>query len=419
MNHTRRVLTGTSIQQYKSLLIINQICRYSLFNTIKTKLMNTSLSSMKLPKLLSVDDESKIIHKEDAQIDSNVVGGSYRQALQDIIKHEKRETSDDSVKSTIDGDMTIISDSVLGSVKVDHPVLDAAAAYFFQISGKRFRPMLVLLVARAINKGATPEHIENIMAKQRKVAESTEIIHVASLIHDDIVDGSDTRRGIPSLNTKFGNKVAVLAGDFLLARSSLTLARLGNIEVVELFSTVIEHLSHGEVLQMAGKGKQNFDNYMRTIYFKTASLIAHSCKAAAVLSGAPLHIVEAAYNFGKHIGIAYQLTDDTLDFTQNEGLLGKPSQGADMRLGISTAPILYAAKQYPNEMNELISRKFSNDGDVESAMEFVKKSQAVEHTQDLAASHFKKAVDAALQFEPSPTRTAMISLIRKIMERDH
>jgi solanesyl diphosphate synthase len=312
--------------------------------------------------------------------------------------------------------MKVIADSVLDSVKSEHPVLDMAAKYFFKISGKRFRPMLVLLVARAANASTSNE---DQIHKQRKLAETTEIIHVASLIHDDIVDDADTRRGIPSLNKEFGNKVAVLAGDFLLARASLTLARMGNIQVIDLLSTVIEHLAHGEILQMAGKGKHDFDYYLKTIYFKTASLMAHSCKASALLSGAPQHIVEAAYTFGKHIGIAYQLTDDSLDFTQSSGLLGKPAQGADMKLGISTGPVLYATQQYPGVMEEMISRRFSQEGDIQKAMEYVEKSNAVAHTQDLAATHFKKAVDALLQFDPSPVRSALISLVRKIMERNH
>ncbi len=353
-------------------------------------------------------------------------GDNYSSTLQFISEQTKRQESEQPssvAMKTIDHDLKTIAQDVLSTVKCDHPVLDTAASYFFKTNGKRFRPMLVLLVGRAAsteNHELSVEQKEQMLVKKyRKLAETTEIIHVASLIHDDIIDESDTRRGVPSLNGAMGNKVAVLAGDFLLGRASLNLARLGHIEVVEAISTVIEHLAHGEILQMAGKGKYDFDYYMRTIFFKTSSLIAYSCLSSALMSGASAKTIEAAFRFGKHIGIAYQLTDDSLDFTQTQNFLGKPSGGADIKLGLTTGPVLFALKTYPKEMKLLIERKFSHEGDVEKTMEYVKMSNAVVMTKDFAASHFKKAIDALMEFEPSPFRTAMMQMVEKIMVRNN
>lgn len=152
-----------------------------------------------------------------------------------------------NITSLIQNEVQKIKEGLLESISSTHPVLDAAAKYLFQLSGKYNRPMTVLLVSQAACNSITDS--------QRKLAEIAEIVHVASLIHDDIIDNADNRRGGPSLHRFIGsNKIAVLAGDFLLARASILLANLGNIEVIKLVSTVIEHLAHGEVWQMAFKG---------------------------------------------------------------------------------------------------------------------------------------------------------------------
>jgi len=376
-----------------------------------------------LPKLISIEDENRIITSNDLNMNT---GDSYASTLEFISEQTRQQQAhqpSSSAMKTIDNDLNTIANDVLSTVKCDHPVLDTAAKYFFKTTGKRFRPMLVLLVGRAAsteNKELSEEDKEQrLVTKYRKLAETTELIHVASLIHDDIIDDADMRRGVPSLNASMGNKVAVLAGDFLLGRASLNLARLGHIEAVEAISTVIEHLAHGEILQMAGKGKYDFDYYMKTIFFKTSSLIAYSCLSSALMSGASVKTIEAAFKFGKHIGIAYQLTDDSLDFTQTQNFLGKPSGGADIKLGLTTGPVLFALKTYPDAMKQLIERKFSHEGDIEKTIEYVQKSNAVSMTKDFAASHFRKAVDALMEFEPSPFRTAMMQMVEKIMVRNN
>ena len=211
----------------------------------------------------------------------------------------------------------------------DSPVLEAAASYFFQQGkngqqGKHFRPSVVLLMAQATaaHRSLPPTANES----QQRLAEISEMIHTASLLHDDVIDESDERRGKASGKAAFGNKVAVLAGDFLLARASMALARLRDCEVVEVVSLVIEELVEGELLQIrvgsgSALGRQQglshaelFQLYLRKNYLKTGSLIANSCRASAMLGAHDAEVCDAAYEYGRHLGLAFQLIDDALDF---------------------------------------------------------------------------------------------------------
>lgn len=166
--------------------------------------------------------------------------------------------------------------------------------------------------------------------------------------------------------------MAVLAGDFLLGRASVALARLRHPEVTELLATVIANLIEGEFLQLRNTAldeahptfddAQTLNYYLQKTYLKTASLISKSCRAAALLGNADAQTVEAAYGYGKNLGLAFQLVDDMLDFTVSEKELGKPA-GADLELGLATAPLLFAWKANP-ELGELVGRKFGGEGDV-------------------------------------------------------
>eukprot|EP00818_Percolomonas_sp_WS_P005452 CAMPEP_0117450618 /NCGR_PEP_ID=MMETSP0759-20121206/8567_1 /TAXON_ID=63605 /ORGANISM="Percolomonas cosmopolitus, Strain WS" /LENGTH=431 /DNA_ID=CAMNT_0005243157 /DNA_START=119 /DNA_END=1414 /DNA_ORIENTATION=+ len=389
-----------------------------------------------LPKLVSFD---KVINDSDLQIDKKAL--EFSDQLRSLINDHSTKhniTTPINPESFIKDELANIQKGILESINVSHPVLQQAASYFFQKSGKKFRPMIVLLLSKAVTEHSrqleedfegsqqdaatqsTPTTLDiNLIKKHhQKLAEITEIIHVASLIHDDIVDQSDMRRGVESLHKKMGSKVAVLAGDFLLARASINLSKMGNLPVIEAISTAIEHLAHGEILQMAKKGRDDiFDAYMQTIFFKTSSLISNSCKSAALLTHADQRIVEASYQFGKHIGIAYQLIDDVLDFTESGTLLGKPSLGADLRLGIATSPVLFASLEYP-ELEPMIRRKFSRNGDVDRAWELVLHTNSIEKSRDLAITHCKKAVESLMILQDSPYRTALIALVLRIMERN-
>jgi hexaprenyl-diphosphate synthase len=306
--------------------------------------------------------------------------------------------------------------SLLGS---GHPILDTVAKYYTQSEGKHVRPLLVLLMSRAISNApkrtrrdqsplstsgvdspisspsvlfdtnpdqpfsnpltspsneadyASPDDISVLPS------EITELIHTASLLHDDVIDVSTTRRSQPSANTLFGNKMAVLAGDFLLGRASVALARLRDPEVTELLATVIANLVEGEFMQLKNTAldekeprwsEETIAYYLQKTYLKSASLISKSCRAAALLGNGAPDVVEAAYSYGRNLGLAFQLVDDMLDYTVSGAELGKPA-GADLELGLATAPLLFAWKERP-ELGRLIGRKFAGEGDVRNVSTF-------------------------------------------------
>lgn len=262
-----------------------------------------------------------------------------------------------------------------------------------------------------------------ILPSQRRLGEIVEMIHTASLLHDDVIDMADKRRNLLSANESFGNKMAVLGGDFLLARASIALARLRNHEVTELISTVIANLVEGEFMQLRngqvenGRGRKmtTFEYYMEKTYMKTASLISKSCRSSAVLGGATDDVCDIAYTYGKNIGLAFQLVDDMLDFTVSSDEFGKPA-GADLKLGLATAPVLFAWEEYP-ELGKLIKRNFDQEGDVELAWGLVLKSQGLAQTRKLAQSHCQKAISALSQLPDSQAKTALIQLTEKVLDR--
>lgn len=338
----------------------------------------------------------------------------------------------------VGGEISTLRSNVQKLLGSGHPALDTIAKYYFQAEGKHIRPLIVLLISQATN-GLSPSYNDrlqrelargkmddaahsiddplevrpddvlsdfnpsssstlslgttlptsNVLPSQQRLAEITEMIHVASLLHDDVIDASAVRRSAPSAPAAFGNKLSILGGDFLLARASLYLSRLGSNEVVELVASVLANLVEGEVMQIKGNAPDSsassspsppptkltpeiFTHYMRKTYLKTASLIAKSSRATTVLGGCGIRqgyadgerIKDAAYTYGRNLGIAFQLVDDMLDFTGSDAGLGKPSQGADLKLGLATAPALYAWEEFP-EMGNMILRKFENDGDVD------------------------------------------------------
>ncbi|KAF5207408.1 Geranyl diphosphate synthase, partial [Thalictrum thalictroides] len=180
---------------------------------------------------------------------------------------------------------------------------------------------------KSVPDGVTDSSPSELRTRQQCIAEITEMIHVASLLHDDVLDDAETRRGIGSLNYIMGNKLAVLAGDFLLSRACVALASLKNTEVVSLLAKVVEHLVTGETMQMTTTSDErcSMEYYMQKTFYKTASLISNSCKAIAILTGQTAEVSMMAYEYGRNLGLAFQLIDDVLDFTGTSASLGKGS----------------------------------------------------------------------------------------------
>ncbi|XP_071489927.1 all trans-polyprenyl-diphosphate synthase PDSS1-like [Diadema antillarum] len=275
--------------------------------------------------------------------------------------------------------------------------------------------MIVLLMSRVCNiHNSIPDRI---LEPQRQIAMIAEMIHTASLMHDDVIDAADTRRGKMSINELFGQRKSILAGDFVLSISSQALARIGDPDVVIVLSNVIEDLVRGEFMQLGAKDNENerFSHYFLKTYKKTASLMAHSCRAVAMLSGSSQDVCEIAYQYGRNIGMAFQLIDDILDFVSSDDTLGKPTS-ADLKLGLATAPVLFAAEKFP-ELNDMIMRRFSAPGDVEKAREAVANTDSIRQSRFLAEQHSREAQRQIERLTDSPERRALVYLTQEVLSR--
>lgn len=317
----------------------------------------------------------------------------------------------------VEKELQPFADSIKELVSTDQPVLSMAAKHFFEKRhGKRFRPTIVQLMAKAVAacppepkqgegwewSGASQIDLEGnvvtttnhqgseVWRKQAQLGQIVEMIHVASLIHDDVLDEADTRRGGEAVHKLYSNKVAVLAGDYLLARASVLLARLENTSVVQIMATALESLVAGEIMQLKSSPEEllQMESYLRKSYYKTASLICYACRSTALLGGHAYGstVATACEEFGFHMGLAFQIQDDILDFTAAADILGKPAL-ADMSLGLSTAPILYAAQEF-DHLIPLVKRRFKNKGDKQTALEALYKSKtAMDKAKRLAEFH--------------------------------
>merc|ERR1712071_132913 len=371
----------------------------------------------------------------------------------------------------VEKELQPFSDSIKELVSSDQPILSMAAKHFFEKRhGKRFRPTIVQLMAKAV-AAATPEKIDEslissttesnildssvadkvggvagwewsgaseiemeggivttsnhegseVWRRQAQLGQVVEMIHVASLIHDDVLDEADTRRGGEAVHKLYSNKVAVLAGDYLLARASVLLARLENTAVVQIMATALESLVAGEIMQLKAPPESllEMESYLRKSYYKTASLICYACRSTALLGGHAYGstVAIACEEFGFHMGLAFQIQDDILDFTAAASVLGKPAL-ADMDLGLSTAPILYAAQEYPH-LQPLVMRRFKKSGDKQTALEALYKSDtAMDKARSLARFHAQRAVDALLRLPQSDARDSLVRLTHMVITRN-
>ncbi|CAN1829739.1 Solanesyl diphosphate synthase 3, chloroplastic/mitochondrial [Linum perenne] len=313
--------------------------------------------------------------------------------------------------SLVADELSLLANKLREMVVAEVPKLASAAEYFFKIGveGKRFRPTVLLLMATALNVHlpdpvpSTSLVATELRARQQRIAEITEMIHVASLLHDDVLDDADTRRGIKSLNLVMGNKVAVLAGDFLLSRACVALASLRNTEVYMCYLCSMEY-------------------YMEKTYYKTASLISNSCKAVALLAGQTAEVATLAFEYGRNLGLAFQLIDDVLDFTGTSASLGKGSL-SDIRHGIVTAPILFAIEEFP-QLRTIVDQGFEDPKNVNLALEYLGKSSGIQKTRELAAKHAHlaaKAIDSLPETDDEDvrrSRQALIDITQRVITRN-
>lgn len=265
----------------------------------------------------------------------------------------------------------------------DDRFLGELASHLLQAGGKRLRPTLAICAAYAAD-GATP-----VSADVLTGAASVELVHLGSLYHDDVIDEAETRRGVPSVNARWSNITAILAGDFLLARASSLAASLG-ADVAALLADTIGELCRGQILELQFLFDASRDEatYLSSIEGKTASLLATAARVGGMVSQVDPATLDALTQFGHHLGMCFQIVDDVLDLTQSEAQLGKPS-GNDLHEGVYTLPVIYAARA-DDELRAMLGRKLDWP-DVEIARNRVIASGSIGAATEIATTHAVKA----------------------------
>ncbi|WP_156289235.1 heptaprenyl diphosphate synthase component II [Oceanobacillus salinisoli] len=299
-------------------------------------------------------------------------------------------------------DLDFIETSLHQTIQAEHPVLRNASTELLDAGGKRIRPVFVLL------SGQLGEFD---LEKIKKVAVSLELIHMATLVHDDVIDEAELRRGKPTIKKRYGNRVAMYTGDYILARALEEISTLRNSNVHRILSKTIVEVCIGEIEQMKDKFNwdQNLRNYLRRIKRKTALLIATSCQLGAVVGGLSEKEAKKMYQYGYYIGMSYQIIDDILDFTSSSKELGKPA-GNDLLQGNITLPVLYAMEN--RSFFLLLEKTFKNPETIkkEEMNEIIKAlhhTGAIEKSYQLSNHYLQKALST---LESLPNKRAKKTL---------
>jgi heptaprenyl diphosphate synthase len=281
------------------------------------------------------------------------------------------------------------------TVETENPYATSVVTQLIAAGGKRLRPTLVLHVAYITQEG----YVERVTEDVVTAAAAVELVHVASLYHDDVIDEAPTRRGVPSVNVRWGNAAAVLAGDFLLARACRMGVSLG-IGAGELMANTIAEMCTGELLERQDLSRQDrtISSYLRTIELKTASLTTNACRLSAMLTGVGPSVTDVMAAFGHHYGMAFQMVDDILDVAADPAdSLGKPI-GQDLREGVYTLPVILTL-QRNDELSALLTTQL-DDSAIHRARDLIRRSGAVSEALAVAATEVRLGL-AALSSEPS------------------
>jgi len=330
--------------------------------------------------------------------------------------------SETKSKASLSRLQTLVADDLIkvNKIIVDRmdsrvPLIPELAGHIVASGGKRLRPLLTLASAKMCGYSGD-RHIQ--------LAACVEFIHTATLLHDDVVDESDLRRGNATANALWGNQASVLVGDFLFSRAFQLMVRDGSLRVLDILSTASAVIAEGEVLQLitANDTATSEDAYLEVISSKTAALFSAACRIGAVVTDRPKADEEALESYGRNLGIAFQLVDDVLDFSAKQATLGK-TVGDDFREGKITLPIILAFRRGDDEERDFWIRTLEDldqkDGGLEYAMMLLEKHGALADTIDRARHYGAMARDALGIFAQSEEQQALIDVVDFCIERAH
>lgn len=318
-----------------------------------------------------------------------------------------------SFREVVKTDLKAVDKLIIDELHSEVGLVEQIGHYLIGAGGKRLRPLIVLLLARATGyRGA--DHLY--------LAVVIEFIHTATLLHDDVVDTSELRRGKYTANARWDNASSVLVGDFLYSRAFQMLVRLGNLDIMHVLADTTNIIAEGEVDQLVRIGDAELDeqDYFSIIGCKTAQLFAGASESAAILGQAPTELAEALKAYGWHLGLAYQLIDDVLDYRGDSGTLGK-NAGDDLAEGKLTLPVIHGLKNGSTTQVKALKAalKARDSGQVESVFQILEDVSSLEYTVEQARRHINLASAGLSGLNPSPHRQALLDLAEFVVTRVH
>ena len=321
----------------------------------------------------------------------------------------------EEIRALVTDDLRRVDQTIVDRLASDVVLVNQVSQYIVGGGGKRLRPLSVVLAARACGHRGD---------KHVPAAAIIEFIHTATLLHDDVVDSSDKRRGRDTANHVFGNQASVLVGDYLYSRSFQMMVELGDMRIQEVMANATNTIAAGEVLQLmnAHDPDTTEKSYLEVIYRKTARLFEAGAQMAAILSGSPQAVQEAMVAYGRHLGMAFQLVDDALDYTADADELGK-NLGDDLAEGKPTLPVIYALAHAPADAKARLRGAIENGGsgteNLEDVTRLIRDSGGLEYTSRMANEHRDAALAALEALPVSRYRDALAALAEFSVARSY
>lgn len=313
----------------------------------------------------------------------------------------------------ITADMKAVDDTIRAQLFSDVPLVSQIADYIISAGGKRIRPALVLLMANAWGYQGNDHH---------KLAAVIEFIHTATLLHDDVVDESELRRGRQTANSLFGNAASVLVGDFVYSRAFQMMVSINSMRIMQILADATNVIAEGEVLQLMNMHDPdvNEERYLQVIRSKTAKLFEAGTELGCLIAGAPETAIAAAAEYGRSLGTAFQLIDDVLDYSGNQADIGK-NVGDDLREGKPTLPLIYLLQNGTEQQRELVRNCIANGDELhfDEILLAITQSGALEYTRQKAEAASQRAAEAINSIPDGPNKAALLELAAFAVSRTH
>lgn len=320
----------------------------------------------------------------------------------------------DEIATAFSKDMEAVNTLILDHIGSDVPLVKQIASYLISAGGKRIRPLLTLCFSKLCG---------DVTLASQQLAAAVEFIHTATLLHDDVVDESDQRRGKASANEAFDNKAPILVGDFLFSRSFQLMVAADNMQALAILADASAVIAQGEVLQLSVLGQLDLprETYFKVLEGKTAALFAAACESGALVAGANTDQQKAAKDFGLNLGLCFQIIDDVIDYRESSAKTGK-SQGDDFREGKITLPVFIAYEQGDTNEKAFWKRVMSDHNqtneDLSTALAYLKKHDALELSMNIAREFYELSIRNLHVFDDNNIRRQLESLALSTLERD-